>query len=121
MESLTQLLNEIGDENVTVQALHQCMDSAQYNKGRTTIKFKTDGLGATELADGKKTALIVWVDADKYNNALANAKTMKKPSIVESLREAIQQAEELGLVRTEDGTVITGAIETDDGIVLVKE
>ncbi|MDN4711626.1 hypothetical protein QYZ44_21585 [Vibrio parahaemolyticus] len=46
---------------------------------------------------------------------------MKKPSIVESLREAIQQAEELGLVRTEDGTVITGAIETDDGIVLVKE
>ncbi|EOX0971567.1 hypothetical protein ACO4G9_003119 [Vibrio parahaemolyticus] len=74
MASLTQLLNEIGDENVTVQALHQCMDSAQYNKGLTTIKFKTDGLGATELADNKKTALIVWVDSDHYNNALVKCK-----------------------------------------------
>ncbi|EJG2012738.1 hypothetical protein BS024_RS01340 [Vibrio parahaemolyticus] len=74
MASLTKLLNEIGDENVTVQALHQCMDSAQYNKGLTTIKFKTDGLGATDLADNKKTALIVWVDSDHYNNALAKCK-----------------------------------------------
>lgn len=121
MASLSELINQIGDENVTVQALHQCMDSAQYNKGLTTIKFKTDGLGATELADNKKTALIVWVDADQYNNALANAKQMKQPSIVESVREAIQMAEELGQVRTEDGTVITGAIETATGIVLVKE
>lgn len=74
MASLTQLINEIGDENVTVQALHQCMESAQFNKGLTTIKFKTDGLGATELADGQKTALIVWVDSDQYNNALAKFK-----------------------------------------------
>ncbi|HAT8546223.1 hypothetical protein BBM68_05340 [Vibrio parahaemolyticus] len=74
MASLTQLLNQIGDENVTVQALHQCMDSAQFNNGLTTIKFKTDGLGATDLADNKKTALIVWVDSDQYNNALAKCK-----------------------------------------------
>lgn len=40
---------------------------------------------------------------------------------LERLRDAIQGAEELGLVRTEDGTVITGAVKSDDGIVLVRE
>ncbi|EJL6536061.1 3'-5' exoribonuclease [Vibrio cholerae] len=44
----------------------------------------------------------------------------KPKSHVESMRIAIQSAEELGLVRTEDGTVITGAIETECGLVLVK-
>ncbi len=74
MASLSELIKEIGDENVTVQALHTCMDSAQYNKGRTSIKFKTDGLGPTDLVDDKKTALIVWMDADRFNNALAKFK-----------------------------------------------
>lgn len=74
MASLTQLLNEIGDENLTVQTLHQCMDSAQFNKGLTTIKFKTDGLGAMDLVQNKKTALIVWVEADKFDQALAKVK-----------------------------------------------
>ncbi|WPH64682.1 hypothetical protein [Vibrio phage vB_VpaP_SJSY21] len=41
---------------------------------------------------------------------------------VMNLRDAIQEAEKWGLVRTEDGTVITGAIiDTDGGITLVKE
>ncbi|EKO3922817.1 hypothetical protein GCS56_000034 [Vibrio metschnikovii] len=74
MASLTQLISEIGDENVTVQALHQCLDTAKYNKGCTTITFKTDGLEAMDLADNKKTALIVWMDADKFNQALAKFK-----------------------------------------------
>ncbi|EPZ5901326.1 hypothetical protein ACXQF3_001044 [Vibrio fluvialis] len=74
MASLSELIKEIGDENVTVQALHSCMESAQYNKGLTTIKFKTDGLGATDLVNDKKTALIVWMDADRFNEALAKFK-----------------------------------------------
>ncbi|WP_277871996.1 hypothetical protein [Enterovibrio norvegicus] len=40
---------------------------------------------------------------------------------LEALRQAIQDAEEFGLVRTEDGTVITGAMPSEDGIVLVRE
>ncbi|WP_238925728.1 hypothetical protein [Vibrio metschnikovii] len=59
---------------MTVQALHQCLDAAKYNKGCTTITFKTDGLEAMDLADNKKTALIVWMDADKFNQALAKFK-----------------------------------------------
>lgn len=40
---------------------------------------------------------------------------------LEVLRQAIQDAEEFGMVRTEDGTVITGAVLSEHGIVLVTE
>lgn len=36
------------------------------------------------------------------------------------MREAIQECEELGLVRTESGQVITGAVISENGIVLVE-
>lgn len=39
---------------------------------------------------------------------------------LENLREAIQQAENFGLVRTEDGKAITVAVATDDGIMLTE-
>lgn len=39
---------------------------------------------------------------------------------LEDLRAAIQNAEQFGLVRTENGTVITGAIESEHGIVLTE-
>lgn len=41
--------------------------------------------------------------------------------VLEKLRTAIQEAEEFGMVRTEDGKVITGAVATDSGIVLVED
>ncbi|MBY8288655.1 hypothetical protein KW528_21610 [Vibrio fluvialis] len=41
--------------------------------------------------------------------------------VVEALRVAIQEAEKFGLVRTEDGSVITGAVATEHGIVLVED
>ena len=40
--------------------------------------------------------------------------------ILNELRTAIQNAEQFGLVRTEDGQVITGAIESENGIVLTE-
>lgn len=40
---------------------------------------------------------------------------------VELLRAAIQEAEQFGLVRTEDGSVITGAMATEYGIMLVED
>lgn len=45
-----------------------------------------------------------------------------KQAVVKKLRQAIQEAEEYGLVCTEDGTVITSAIVGQSGsIVLFKE
>ena len=46
--------------------------------------------------------------------------TLKMKKALEDLRTAIQNAEEFGLVRTEEGKVITGAIESDKGIVLTN-
>ncbi|EKO3414744.1 hypothetical protein N2V14_004096 [Vibrio fluvialis] len=38
-----------------------------------------------------------------------------------ALREAIQEAESFGLVRTAHGSVITGALASDHGVVLVSD
>ncbi|EID4424909.1 hypothetical protein LBY41_003178 [Vibrio vulnificus] len=40
---------------------------------------------------------------------------------LEALRDAIQNAEQFGLVRTDDGKVITGAKDSGQGFVLVEE
>lgn len=45
---------------------------------------------------------------------------MNKTKIVHALRNAIQDAEEFGLVRTESGQVVTGATLQDDGITLTE-
>ncbi|AGG58146.1 hypothetical protein AB4453_11110 [Vibrio atlanticus] len=40
---------------------------------------------------------------------------------LEVLRDAIQNAEQFGLVRTENGKVITGAVDSEHGFVLVED
>ncbi|HHF2981006.1 TPA: hypothetical protein ACPJ0L_001923 [Vibrio alginolyticus] len=39
---------------------------------------------------------------------------------LEALRDAIQNAERFGLIRTEDGKVITGVNDSEDGFVMVE-
>jgi hypothetical protein len=45
---------------------------------------------------------------------------MDKQKVLEQLRDAIQDAEQFGLVRTEDGTPITGVLDGPDGFTLVE-
>lgn len=45
----------------------------------------------------------------------------EKQKALELLRDAIQNAEQFGLVRTESGQVITGAVDSENGITLVEE
>lgn len=40
---------------------------------------------------------------------------------LENLRNAIQDAEQFGLIRTQNGGVVTGAIEENGSIVLTKD
>ncbi len=75
--------------------------------------FTRQGVHHSALDDAKFQA--------KYVSAIWQGFAHTHSTPIEALRVAIQKAEELGLVRTEDGTVITGAIDTPDGIVLVKE
>ncbi len=42
-------------------------------------------------------------------------------TVLENLRVAIQEAEAFGLVRTESGQVITGAVEAEGSVVLTEE
>ena len=70
MASLTELLTEIGDDNLSLQQLQTCMTGAKYNKGVTTVTFITEEVGPMDLADCKKTALIVWIDGDKFDETL---------------------------------------------------
>ena len=43
-----------------------------------------------------------------------------REDVLHDLREAIQNAEQFGLVRTENGQVVKGAIDSEDGIILTE-
>lgn len=45
----------------------------------------------------------------------------KLDKVTMNMREAILAAEEFGVVRTQDGSVITGALASEHGVMLVKE
>lgn len=75
MAGILKLLETIGEDNLKVQALHTCMEKATYTKknNETKVTFLTQEPGPMALCE-KKTALIVWVDADKFNSALAKVR-----------------------------------------------
>lgn len=62
--------------------------------------------------------LIKFELTSKNSHELYEAKKQKS---LHAIRDAIQQAEEFGLVRTESGEVITGAVMTEHGIMLTKD
>jgi len=64
---------------------------------------------------GPRTAII-----DIARTALESREEMTIAIAVMGLREAIQDAEEYGLVRTENGQVLTGAVESEHGVVLTE-
>lgn len=72
MPRLTELLNEIGDENLSFQTLHQSVTgAAKKRNGDTEVKFVATGIRPGDLYGRlKKTAVIVWMDADKFDAAL---------------------------------------------------
>lgn len=74
MPSLTEFIQEIGNENITVQELHNSLITQDYKNGFTRVTFGTHGLMPNDLTDGKKTALIVWIDSERYNEALKKFK-----------------------------------------------
>lgn len=73
MAGIIELLSTIGEDNLKVQSLHTCMETAKYDgkKGETKVTFLTQEPGPMDLCE-KKTALIVWMDSDKFNSTLAN-------------------------------------------------
>lgn len=80
MAGIIKLLETIGEENIGVQALHQCMSKSDLGAKKSSLTIETD---VVTTANAKfvgdevkldKTALIVWVDGDKFDKALADLK-----------------------------------------------
>lgn len=46
---------------------------------------------------------------------------MDRQQALEKLREAIQEAEQFGLVRDENGKPLTGVVDTKDGFVITQD
>ncbi len=46
---------------------------------------------------------------------------MTREKVLENLRDAIQQAENFGLVRDEEGQPLTGVKDTEHGFVVTQE
>ncbi len=77
MASIIELLEEIGVDNIGVQALHTCMSKSDLGSKKSSLTIETDAIttGDAEFIEGevklKKTALICWVDGEKFDAALA--------------------------------------------------
>ncbi|HEM6924057.1 hypothetical protein EX227_12560 [Providencia rettgeri] len=64
MISISDLINEIGSENISVQLLSKTIVSIKESTDNTTVSFVTD-------ADLDEEALVLWVDKDVFNEAYA--------------------------------------------------
>ena len=69
--SLSKALAEI-EENVTVQYLSTSLVNIKDKKRTkdTEITFATGEVTCDSWMNGKKTAIIVWVDIDEFNAAI---------------------------------------------------
>lgn len=80
MAGILELLAEIGEDNLGVQTLHQCMSKNNLGESESEITIETDAitLDNAEFVGAEvklnKTALICWVDTDKFDAALAKLK-----------------------------------------------
>lgn len=65
---LSELIAEIGDENVEFQTLASCMTGNQKQRaGHVEITFATPAVSLIDLVsnDGPKMGFIVWLPSDK--------------------------------------------------------
>ncbi len=67
---LTEFLEKIGNENLAVQVLHDSIVSEKKTKQDIEVTFATEFKNTQLLGDSKRVGIIVWMDADKYNEAI---------------------------------------------------
>ncbi len=67
---LTEFLEKIGNENLAVQVLHDSVVSEKKTKQDIEVTFATEFKNTQLLGDSKRVGIIVWMDADKYNEAI---------------------------------------------------
>lgn len=68
--TLTEFFEKIGNENLAIQVLHDSIVSENKTKQDVEITFATEYKNTQLLGDSKRVGIVVWVDADKYNEAI---------------------------------------------------
>lgn len=67
---LTEFLEKIGNENLAVQVLHDSIVSEKRTKHDIEVTFATENKNTQLLSTSKRVGIIVWMDSDKYNEAI---------------------------------------------------
>ena len=68
--TLTEFLEKIGNENLAIQVLHDSMVSERKTKQDIELTFATEFKNTQLLGQSKRVGIVVWMDADKYNEAI---------------------------------------------------
>ncbi|WP_318515003.1 hypothetical protein [Photobacterium leiognathi] len=87
--------------------------------GRTQAYVAIEVLLQKRTVDGQRADISLDVVEDAEWSPVEQE--LDEEKVLEQLRDAIQDAEQFGVVRTKTGEVITGAVITEHGVVLVDE
>lgn len=68
--TLTEFLEKIGNENLAIQVLHDSIVSESKTEQDIEITFATETKNAQLLGESKRVGIVVWMDSDKYNEAI---------------------------------------------------
>lgn len=73
---LSELIAAVGDENVVVQSLNECVLGCTVRKaGGYEVRFATDQMSPVDLITrGAKVGVVVWFDRKAVDAALAASK-----------------------------------------------
>ena len=68
--TLTEFLEKIGNENLSIQVMHDSMVSERKTKQDIELTFATEFKNTQLLGQSKRVGIVVWMDADKYEEAI---------------------------------------------------
>lgn len=68
--TLIEFFEKIGNENLNVQVLHDSIVSEKKTKEDLEVTFATEKSNTQLLGVSKRVGVIVWMDSDKYNEAV---------------------------------------------------
>ena len=68
--TLTEFLEKIGNENLSIQVLHDSVVSEKKTKQDIEVTFATEFKNTQISGKSSRVGIVVWMDADKYNEAI---------------------------------------------------
>lgn len=68
--TLTEFFGKIGNENLAIQVLHDSVVSERKTKQDIELTFATEFKNTQISGQSSRVGIVVWMDADKYNEAI---------------------------------------------------